>query len=94
MAVCADYVGPADVMVNGQSLGVGGYLDIGLFDTMYDLIVNFIGATVFSILGYFYVKYKDTHSFVNGLIPESWSEEKKAGAHIGKENIQENSTDL
>lgn len=84
----------ADVMVNGQSLGVGGYLDIGLFDTMYDLIVNFIGATVFSILGYFYVKYKDTHSFVNGLIPESWSEEKKAGAHIGKENIQENSTDL
>ena len=31
-----------------QALGVGGYLDIGLLDTMEDLFVNFIGATVFS----------------------------------------------
>ena len=34
----------------------GGYLDIGLIDTMEDLFVNFIGAVVFSIFGYFYVK--------------------------------------
>ena len=33
-----------------------GYLDIGLIDTMNDLIVNFIGALVFSIFGYFYTK--------------------------------------
>ena len=39
-----------DVAVNGQSLGLGGYLDIGLLDTMQDLIVNFIGAAVFSVL--------------------------------------------
>ncbi len=45
-----------DVAVNGQSLGLGGYLDIGLLDTMQDLIVNFIGAAVFSVLGFFYVK--------------------------------------
>ena len=38
------------------SLGMGGYLDIGLIDTMEDLFVNFIGATVFSIIGYFWVK--------------------------------------
>lgn len=31
----------------------GGYLDIGLLDTMKDLLVNFIGAAVFSVLGYF-----------------------------------------
>ena len=37
-------------------LGLGGYLDIGLLDTMKDLFVNFIGAFVFSIIGYFYVK--------------------------------------
>lgn len=74
-----------DVTINGQSLELGGYLDIGLLDTMYDLIVNFIGAFVFSILGYGYVKYKDTHSFVNDLIPESWSEEKKARKHIDNE---------
>ena len=38
------------------SLGLGGYLDIGLLDTMEDLLVNFIGAAVFSFVGYFYVK--------------------------------------
>ena len=34
-----------------QALGVGGYLDIGLLDTTEDLFVNFIGATVFSLVG-------------------------------------------
>lgn len=38
------------------SLGLGGYLDIGILDTMKDLFVNFIGAVVFSVIGYFYVK--------------------------------------
>lgn len=47
-----------DVVVNGQNLGLGGYLDVGLFDTMADLWVNFLGAVVFSIIGYFYIKYK------------------------------------
>ena len=46
-----------DTAVNGESLNIGGYLDIGLFDTMKDLFVNFIGAAVFSIFGYFYTKY-------------------------------------
>ena len=45
-----------DVVINGENLGLGGYLDIGLLDTMNDLLVNFIGAAVFSFLGYFYVK--------------------------------------
>ena len=42
--------------VNEQELGLGGYLDIGLIDTMQDLIVNFIGAFVFSVIGFFFVK--------------------------------------
>ena len=42
-------------MVNGQDLGIGGYLDIGLLDTMKDLFVNFIGAAVFTAR-FFYVK--------------------------------------
>ncbi len=33
-----------------------GYLDIGLIDTMNDLFVNFIGALIYSIMGYFYIK--------------------------------------
>jgi len=46
------------VVINGKDLGLGGYLDIGLIDTMKDMFVNFIGATIFSFIGYFYVKYK------------------------------------
>ena len=46
------------VAVNGQELSVVGYLDIGLHDTMADLFVNFIGAVVFSVLGYFYIRHR------------------------------------
>ena len=58
-----------DVVVNGKSLGLGGYLDIGLLDTMKDLFVNFIGAVVFSVIGFFYVKNRGKGKFANGLIP-------------------------
>ena len=47
-----------EVAVNGQELGLGGYLDIGLIDTMKDLLVNFIGAAVFSVIGFFYAASK------------------------------------
>ena len=50
--------GITEVLVNGQDLGLGGYLDIGIIDTMKDLFVNFIGAVVFSTTGFFYVKSK------------------------------------
>ena len=52
-----------------QALGVGGYLDIGINDTMKDLIVNFIGAVVFSVIGFFYVKAKGKGSFAARFIP-------------------------
>ena len=58
-----------EVIINGQELGLGGYLDIGLKDTMKDLIVNFIGAVVFSIIGYFYVKKRGRSKFANRFIP-------------------------
>lgn len=48
--------GISEVALNGQDLGLGGYLDIGIVDTMKDLFVNFIGAVVFSFTGFFYVK--------------------------------------
>jgi hypothetical protein len=43
-------------MVNGQDLGINGYLDVGIIDTMKDLIVNLIGAVVFSVIGYLALK--------------------------------------
>ena len=35
------------------ALGLGGYLDIGIYDTMEDLFVCFIGAVVFSLIAFF-----------------------------------------
>ena len=51
-------------------LGVGGYLDIGILDTMKDLWVNFIGAVVFSFVGYFYVKNRGKGWFAKNFIPQ------------------------
>lgn len=51
------------------ALGLGGYLDIGLLDTMEDLFVNFIGALLFSIIGYFYVRSRGKGKFVKRFIP-------------------------
>ena len=58
-----------DVVVNGKSLGLGGYLDIGLIDTMKDLIVNFIGAVVFSAIGIIYLKNEGKGKFASSFIP-------------------------
>lgn len=51
------------------ALGLGGYLDIGLLDTMEDLFVNFIGALLFSIIGYFYIRSRGKGKFVKRFIP-------------------------
>ena len=53
-----------------RALGLGGYLDIGILDTMKDLFVNFIGAVVFSIIGYFYVKSRGKGRFARRFIPQ------------------------
>lgn len=64
------------VAVNGKELGIGGYLDIGLIDTMKDLIVNFIGAVVFSVFGYFYVKSRGKGIFVSRFVPKRKKKDK------------------
>lgn len=61
--------GIQDVIVNGQNLNLGGYLDIGLHDTMKDLLVNFVGAVVFSCIGYFYIKSKGKGKMAGRFIP-------------------------
>lgn len=37
------------------STAIDGYLDIGLKDTMMDLVVNCIGAFIYSVFGYLYI---------------------------------------
>lgn len=68
--------GVTDVMINGESLGLGGYVDIGIIDTMWDLIVNFIGATVFSIFGYIYVKRKGDGPVVDKFMLKKKEEDR------------------
>ena len=56
------------VVINGETWDFGGYLDIGLIDTMKDLLVNFVGALVFSVIGYCYVKNKGSNRLLKHLI--------------------------
>ena len=68
--------GIQDVIINEESLGLGGYLDIGLIDTMKDLFVNFIGAVVFSVTGFFYAKSKGARkSPAQSFVPSKKTEE-------------------
>ena len=52
------------------ALGLGGYLDMGILDTMKDLAVNFVGAVVFSFIGFFYVKSRGKGRFARRFIPQ------------------------
>ena len=61
-------------------LELGGYLDIGLNDTMADLFVNFIGAVVFSAIGYFYVKSRGKGRFAGSFIPKIVQDENGQAA--------------
>lgn len=65
-----------EVTVQGKDLGLGGYLDIGLIDTMKDLLVNFVGAVVFSVFGYFYVKNRGKGNLVGRFVPRRKKEER------------------
>ena len=55
--------------IAGTALGLGGYLDIGLIDTMKDLFVNMIGAVVFNIFGFVYLKHRGKGKLVPMLVP-------------------------
>lgn len=56
---------------NGNQLAVidDGYLDVGIIDTMKDLLVNFIGAVCFSGIGFLYIKNRDKYKFATNFIP-------------------------
>lgn len=83
-----------ETAVNGKELELGGYLDIGLIDTMQDLIVNFIGAFIFSVIGFFYVKNRGKGVFAGCFIPRRKAKDKdflKIAREIGEngEDVKE-----
>ena len=59
---------------NNELVRLNGYLDIGLNDTMKDLIVNFIGAVIFNIFGYIYLKNRDDKFIKNFIIKNKESQ--------------------
>lgn len=81
--------GITSVAVNGRDFGFTGYLDIGLYDTMEDLFVNFIGATVFSVIGYFYLKHRGEGKFAKAFIPTIEETDKEPDSDHVKEPSQE-----
>ena len=68
------HVDVQSVVINGQTWNLGGYLDIGIVDTMKDLMVNFVGAVIFSIIGILYLKNRGKGKLAASLIPQVRSE--------------------
>ncbi len=80
------------LVVNGEDWMEfpGGYLDVGLIDTMKDLQVNFVGAVAFSVIGYFYVEDRGKGKLAASLIPIVLDPEEQ---EENKENLQKNAPD-
>lgn len=75
-----DIVSTQVTLASGEVIEMAGYLDLGIHDTMADLIVNLVGALAFSVIGYAYVKTRDRHSLAARLIPYLREDEKDAEA--------------
>ena len=60
----------ANVPIHVDVQSLGGYLDIGIVDTMKDLMVNFVGAVVFSAIGILYLKRRGEGKLAASLIPQ------------------------
>ena len=85
-----DIVGVSVHLADGTQnrLPVHGYLDVGRNDTMEDLFVNFIGALVFSVIGYFYVKNKEKGGIASRFIPRVlgiWNQKQEIQTKYGGE---------
>ena len=78
IAVHLDAIGKTVVhTAGGETYTFGAYLDIGLIDTMKDLFVNFLGAIVFSVIGFFYIKGRGKTKFAGRFIPKIKEENKQ-----------------
>lgn len=73
---------------NGEQLILNGYLDIGIYDTMEDLFVNFIGAFVFSIIGFLYIKKRGDGKIARQFIP-TLAEDAPTNSAVGSHDRAE-----
>ena len=85
--IIVDNIGKTEIFdIDGKLLYAvdGGYLDIGLNDTMKDLFVNFIGALVFSIFAYIGLRNNKNSSVVKKFVP---TKEKRKIAESVKNSL-------
>jgi len=61
--------GTSITTADGNVIHIDGYLDIGLRDTMSDLLDNLIGAFIFGVIGYFYIKQRGRGRLAGSFIP-------------------------
>jgi len=59
---------------NEELIKLDGYLDIGLNDTMKDLIVNFVGALIFNMFDYLYIMNKDKYNIAGKFLTKKAKE--------------------
>lgn len=68
-AIIVDNINETHIITEDETIIIeGGYLDIGLNDTMEDLLVNFIGAVAFSIIGFLYIENREKYKFATNFI--------------------------
>ena len=58
-----------DINTSSGTIRIDSYIDVGLRDTMKDMFVNFVGAVLFSFIGYIYVKHRGKGRFAHSFIP-------------------------
>ena len=63
----------------------GGYLDIGILDTMKDLLVNFIGAIVFCSFGFAFLKYGENRKVATSVVKGLRLQPEPADTETGEE---------
>ena len=64
-----DITGTVIQTASGETFNIdGGYLDIGILDTMKDLLVNFSGAVVFCSFGFAFLKYGEKRKVANKVV--------------------------
>lgn len=67
--VATEIITASGEVIRLSDYGITGYLDVGIIDTMKDLFVNFVGAVVFSVIGFFYIKSRGKGKFASRFIP-------------------------
>ena len=79
-----DITGTVIQTASGKVFNIdGGYLDIGILDTMKDLLVNFIGAVVFCSFGFAFLKHGEKRKVASHVVeglrlkPEMKGEEEE-----------------